>query len=62
MPKIYNSIITPILGRSVPVRRSIGLNSYRCSYMGASGLIILPVLIYTSCSLYLEFNMFWMSI
>ena len=45
-----------MLGNRVPVRRSTGFSSYRCWSRGASGFRTLPVLIYTSCSLYLEFR------
>ena len=48
--------MSPLLGNRVPVRRSTGFSSYRCWSRGASGFRILPVLIYTSCSLYLEFR------
>ena len=47
-----------MLGNRVPVRRSTGFSSYRCWSRGASGFRILPVLIYTSCSLYLEHELF----
>ena len=55
---LYLGVTSSMLGNRVPVRRSTGFSSYRCWSRGASGFRILPVLIYTSCSLYLEFRIF----